>query len=29
MTDDSIALTTLVEKASDSYFLRKMIGFSA
>ena len=29
MTDDKIALSTLLEKSSDASFLREMIGFAA
>jgi len=29
MTDDKIALSTLLEKSSDASFLRAMIGFAA
>ena len=29
MTDDKIALRTLLEKGSDATFLREMIGFAA
>ena len=29
MTDDKIALSSLLEKSSDSSFLREMIGFAA
>ena len=29
MTDDKIALSALLEKSSDSSFLREMIGFAA
>ena len=29
MTDDTIALRTLLEKGSDASFLRDMIGFAA
>jgi hypothetical protein len=29
MTDDKIALRTLLEKGSDTTFLREMIGFAA